>query len=179
MSIDIPILGFVAWSGTGKTTLITRILPILNTNGVRVGMIKHTHHNVEFDTPGKDSYKLRHAGAQQMLVTSSTRWALFGDKREYQPERDINSEVSRLNTDELDIVLVESFKTAPIPKIELHRPSLGKPFLFPNDPHIVAIASDEQLAFDKGPDILDLNDPSTIAHYIMRSFLGNALSQGN
>ena len=171
MKKKLPIVGFVGWSGSGKTTLLTNVLPILRAKNVRVGMVKHTHHNVEFDTPGKDSHRLRVAGANQMLVTSAKRWAMYGDKDSASETLDIHAEVARLNTNELDIILVESFKTAPIPKIELHRPSLEKPLLYPEDSHIVAIASDAAISVNDAPVQLDLNNPAQIAHYIMDTFL--------
>ncbi|MEM7206665.1 MAG: molybdopterin-guanine dinucleotide biosynthesis protein B [Pseudomonadota bacterium] len=163
-----PVLGFVAWSGTGKTTLIAQLLPIFRDHGIRVGVIKHTHHNVEFDTPGKDSHTLRLAGAKQMLVTSASRWALFGDKDEFEDVRDIDAEIGRLKTSELDLIIVESFKRAAIPKIEIHRPSLSKPLLFPEDPNICAVASDAPITDVnvEMPEVLDLNNASQIVDFI-------------
>ncbi len=166
-----PVIGFAAWSGTGKTTLISKLLPIFKQHNVSVGIIKHTHHNVEFDTPGKDSHRLRTAGANQVLVTSAKRWALYGDKTDFTETLNIDREISRLNTSKLDLVLVESFKTAPIAKIELHRPSMKKPLLYPNDVHIVAIASDTPIQRQDAPAQLSINQPMQIARYIIDTFL--------
>ena len=171
MAFRIPVVGFIAWSGTGKTTLISSLLPILRARGIRVGVIKHTHHNVEFDTPGKDSHRLRTAGASQMLVTSARRWALYSDKEDFEDEQDIFTELERLKTDELDLVIVESFKRAPIPKIELHRESLGKPLIHPSDSHVVAVASDEPINNDGSLTLLDLNDPEQIVAYIVNQLM--------
>ena len=166
MQLEIPTLGFIAWSGTGKTTLICELLPLLRARGIRVGVIKHTHHNVEFDTPGKDSYRLRRSGADQMLVTSANRWALFGDRRNREPNLDIACELARMNTDELDLVLVESFRSAPIPKIELHRTEMGKPLIYPDDRSVIAVASNNELGIASPLTQLNLNDPPAIASYI-------------
>ena len=112
---------------------------------------------------------VRTAGANQMLVTSAKRWAIYGDKDDEKDVLDIQREIARLRTDELDLILVESFKTAPIPKIELHRQSLGKDPLYLNDPNIIAIASDA--AMDTDLTLLDINDPAQIARYIMTTLL--------
>lgn len=167
---DTPVLGFAAYSGTGKTTLLRELLPLLCERGVCVGMIKHAHHNFDVDKPGKDSFELRKAGAQQMLVTSSQRWALMVE-REYEHEPRLEEHVAHLDHSTLDLVLVEGFKQARFPKIELHRPSLGKPLLFPHDENIIAVASDSPLILPGHIEALDLNDPRRIASFICRRFL--------
>lgn len=162
-----PILGFAAWSGTGKTTLLKQLLPRLTQRGVRVGCIKHAHHDFDVDVPGKDSYELRHAGASQMLIASSKRWALMTEA----PRPDVPSLkelLQQLDVTRLDIVLVEGFKAESFPKIELYRPALEKPFRYIEDPSIIAIATDapEILPKDINIPVLDLNDISAIEDYV-------------
>ncbi len=168
----LPLLGFCAYSGTGKTTLLTQVLPLLKESGLRVGMVKHAHHSFDIDHPGKDSYELRKAGAAQMLVASRRRTALIIEAPLRQEEPQLEDALALLQSDALDLVLVEGFKLAHIPKIELHRPSMGKALMYPHDPDIIAIASDSPL-----PDIpaslvqLDLNQPREIADYIRKACL--------
>lgn len=159
------LLGFAAWSGTGKTTLLRKLIPALKANGVRVGVIKHAHHNFDVDQPGKDSYELRHAGAAQMLITSSRRWALMVE--EDQGERpSLTRMLSRMDHSTLDLVLVEGFKQARFPKIELHRPSLKTDLLHSDDSNIIAVASDQPINPARDIPLLDLNDTLSILDFI-------------
>lgn len=179
MSASPPVLGFAAWSGTGKTTLLTRLLPLFTARGLRVGMVKHAHHAFDIDQPGKDSWLLRQAGASQTLIASSRRWALMVERpAEASGQRDLELEdlVARLDTGALDLILVEGFKHAPVPKIEVHRPSLGRPLLAPGDPHIVAVATDAPLAPEPAVPLLDLNDPPAIARFILQRLAPGALA---
>ncbi len=161
-----PMLGFSAFSGTGKTTLLTRLLPELKRRGLQIAVVKHAHHNFDIDKPGKDSYEIREAGAQQMLIASSRMMALMEKNSDIDSEPRLNQLLPRLDCSKLDLILVEGFKHEAIPKIELHRPSLGKPLLFRDDPHIIAIASDAEIQ-DKGDLLcLDLNDVHAIADFI-------------
>lgn len=169
-NIKIPVLGFAAYSGTGKTTLLRQILPLLCERGVCVGMIKHAHHSFDVDKPGKDSFELRKAGAQQMLVTSNQRWALMVE-REYEHEPKLEEHIAHLDHATLDLVLVEGFKQARLPKIELHRPALGKTLLFPRDKEIIAVASDSPLILPDHISLLDLNNPLQITEFILQRFL--------
>lgn len=166
----IPILGFAATSGVGKTTLLLKLLPLLCERGVCVGMIKHAHHGFDVDKPGKDSFELRKAGAQQMLVTSNQRWALMVE-REFEHEPRLEEHIAHLDLETLDLVLVEGFKTAHFPKIELHRPSLGRPLLFTGDTSIIAVASDSPLILPNHVELLDLNDEKQIVEFICERFL--------
>ncbi len=163
-----PMLGFAAFSGTGKTTLLTQLIPLLTARGIRIGMIKHAHHNFDVDTPGKDSYELRKAGAGQMLIASKRRWALMVETPELSGDPDLNELIQQLDQNRLDLILVEGFKHIAFPKLELHRPSLGKTLLFPNDPNIIAVATDQATAIDTDLPILDLNDPVMIADFILQ-----------
>ena len=161
----IPIIGFAAYSGTGKTTLLEKLIPALNYRGLRVAVIKHAHHKFDIDKPGKDSYQLRQAGAQQMLISSVRLMALM-ETRQPEQEPRLAELLPRLDCDKVDLVLVEGFKHEPIAKIELHRPSLEKPFLYPQDPQILAIASDTDLDLPEHLTQLDLNNLNAIADYI-------------
>lgn len=165
-----PVLGFAAYSGTGKTTLLTRLIPLLRERGTRIAMIKHAHHNFDIDQPGKDSYELRKAGAEQMLITSSRRWALMVE-RETPADPVLAEMIARLDHSDVDLVLVEGFKHEAFPKIELHRPGLGKPLLFPEDPDILAVASDVPERIATELPVLDLNDPTAIAAFIDQHIL--------
>ena len=135
-----PLLGFCAYSGTGKTTLLTKLIPVLKGHGLKIGLVKHAHHGFDTDLPGKDSYKLRKAGACEMLVASAKRWALVHESSERTREPVLEELLPHLSLEELDLVLVEGFKHESLPKIELYRPSLGKPYLFPNVSGIIALA---------------------------------------
>lgn len=173
---NIPLLGFAAFSGTGKTTLLEQLIPELNQANIRIAMIKHTHHDkFDIDTPGKDSYRLRKAGAQQMLVASSRRWALMVEESDPdKPEPVLSELLPQLDLDRVDLVLVEGFKHENISKIELHRPSLGKPLLQPEDPWIIAIATDEHDLDQFYPrqitcPLLDINNIREISSFITRN----------
>jgi molybdopterin-guanine dinucleotide biosynthesis protein B len=163
----LPLIGFSAFSGTGKTTLLKRLLPILRQRGLHIAVIKHAHHLFEIDHPGKDSHELRAAGASQTLVASRRRMALVTEFEQGHPEPTLDELLNALDPNGLDLVLVEGFKQAAFPKIELHRPALGKPMLCLRDPQIIAIATDGDIP--AAPDTLprlDLNDPDEIARFI-------------
>ncbi|CNF11060.1 molybdopterin-guanine dinucleotide biosynthesis protein MobB [Yersinia nurmii] len=158
-----PLLGIAAYSGTGKTTLLKQLIPLLRQRGIRVGLIKHTHHNMDVDTPGKDSYELRKAGADQTLVASDKRWALMTETPD-NPSLDLQYLASRLDANNIDLVLVEGFKHEPINKIALYRAAVGKPFSGVIDKHVIALASDEPAPTDLPQ--LDINQPYHIADFI-------------
>ena len=161
-----PMLGFAAYSGTGKTTLLKQLLPWLCGQGVRVGMIKHAHHRFEVDHPGKDSFELRKAGAGQVLVASPHRWALMVEKP--RPAEPLLQEmVGHLDQQALDVILVEGFKHEDFPKIELFRPSRGYDPMYPDDPDIIAVASDGKLPVATALPVLDLNDPEQIGAFLV------------
>ena len=161
----LPVIGFAAYSGTGKTTLLKQLIPLLCADGIRPGVIKHAHHKVEFDVPGKDSYVLRKAGAGQVLLVSANRWALMGEEPGSQ-EPELPVLLKRMDLTELDLVLVEGFRHIPFPKIELHRPSMGTPLLSETDDSIIAVAADEAIAQPLSLPLLDLNDPPAMASFI-------------
>ncbi len=162
----VTVVGLAAFSGTGKTTLLTRLIPLLRARGLRVGVVKHAHHSFEIDKRGKDSHELRQAGANPVLIGSRHRWALMMETPG-QDEPVLDDLLARLDQDVLDLVLVEGFKHEEFPKIELHRPSVGKPLLYPEDPSVMAIATDGALANPAPGPILDLNRPEQIAAFIV------------
>lgn len=157
------VFGLVGWSGSGKTTLVTRLLPQLISQGLRVSTMKHSHHGFDVDTPGKDSYRHREAGATEVMVASARRWALMHELRG-DPEQDVDELIARMTP--VDLLLIEGFKRHAHPKLEIHRPSLGKALMAPTDPHIVAIASDTPLMGAAVP-VLELDDAAAIARFIV------------
>lgn len=167
----IPLVGFAAFSGTGKTTLLTLTIPILKRHGLRIGLIKHSHHNFQIDQPGKDSFRLRAAGASPVMLVSTHRRAII---TEIMPEQEprLDDQLKLFDQSELDLILVEGFKAEQFPKIELHRPSLDKPLLYPSDPSIIAIATDCPLATPVYLTQLDINQPEMIAAFILKQFMG-------
>jgi molybdopterin-guanine dinucleotide biosynthesis adapter protein len=167
IKFKLPVLGFAAYSGTGKTTLLTQLIPILRQRGIRIAMVKHAHHRFDVDIPGKDSYELRKAGAAQMLICSRHRFALMTDLEEDREPR-LSENLERLDTEAADLVLVEGFKSESFPKIELHRPSLGKDLIFPGDEFIIAVATDEPDTIGTDLPLLPLNKPDVIADFIQQ-----------
>lgn len=162
------VIGFAGWSGSGKTTLVEQVIGLLEDRGLVVSLIKHAHHEFEIDYPGKDSYRHRHAGCREVLVTSANRWAVMHELRG-RPELRLDEALAQLSP--CDVVLVEGFKREPIPKIEIYRAEIGKPQLFPNDPHVIAVASDKPVETDLPQ--LDLNQPAAVADFIV-AFLSAA-----
>jgi molybdopterin-guanine dinucleotide biosynthesis protein B len=159
-----PVLGFAAFSGTGKTTLLMRLIPRLRQQGLRLGLVKRTHHHFEIDRPGKDSDLLYRAGAQDIVVGSRERVLLLSTQPQEPP---FDWLLRRVATPKIDLILVEGFKRHPFPKIELHRPGLGHPLLCRNDPHIIALAVDAPLPDPPAVPLLDLNDDPVIASFVL------------
>ncbi len=164
----VPVVGLVGFSGVGKTTLVAKLLPLLNGRALRIGVIKHAPHGFELDRPGKDSYVLRAAGANPILIGSTRDWALLGTST---TPLALNDLLARIDQGAVDAVLVEGFKDEIFPKIELHRPSLGRPLLCMQDSAIVAVATDGTLATRPAVPVLDLNQPETIADFIVERFV--------
>jgi molybdopterin-guanine dinucleotide biosynthesis protein B len=152
------IIGLAGWSGSGKTTLITKAIPRLIARGRTVSTLKHAHHGFDLDQPGKDSFMHRTAGATEVAISSAKRFAILHELRD-QPEWDLPALLVKLSP--VDLVLVEGFKRDRFPKLEIHRVANGKPLLHPDDPHIVAVASDQPLPQAKVP-VVDLNDIEAI-----------------
>jgi molybdopterin-guanine dinucleotide biosynthesis protein B len=159
------IIGLAGWSGSGKTTLITKAIPRLLTRGVRVSTIKHAHHGFDLDTPGKDSFMHRAAGATEVVISSANRWAVLHELRG-EPEWNLPDLLAKLSA--VDLILVEGFKRDRlVPKLEIYRAANGKPLLFPEDPSIAAIASDVALPTAK-VQVVDLNDIEAIADMLLK-----------
>jgi molybdopterin-guanine dinucleotide biosynthesis adapter protein len=158
------VIGFAGWSGAGKTTLIARLIPVLTARGISVSTIKHAHHDFDIDRPGKDSYEHRRAGATEVLVTSANRWALMHELRG-GPEPDLGELLDKLAP--VDVVLVEGFKRTTPVKIEVHRPSLGKSLLYPDDPAVMAVASDVPIPLPSHIPGLRLEDVEAIADFVL------------
>lgn len=163
----IPLLGICAYSGTGKTTLLGRLIPLLKAEGLRLALLKHAHHSFDIDHPGKDSYELRKAGADQVLIASRHRTALIKECAGPSREPRLADLLPCVDTRDLDLILVEGFKHEAIPKIEIHRPSLGHPLIHAADPHVIAVASDSPLALARVLPLLDLNRPDEILGFVL------------
>jgi len=161
--IGMKVFGLVGWSGSGKTTLLVQLLPELIGRGFTVSTMKHTHHNVDIDQPGKDSYEHRRAGATEVLITGAKRWALLHENRG-RPEPAIDDLLAQMC--EVDLVLIEGFKAHRHDKLEVFRPSVGKPMLATDDPTVVAVASDADLG-DIGRPVIDLDDVAAVADFIV------------
>jgi len=157
------LFGLVGWSGSGKTTLVTRLIPELTGRGLTVSTMKHAHHDFDIDQPGKDSYVHRTSGATEVIVASSRRWALMHEHRG-TPEPPLEELVARMTP--VDLLIVEGFKRHAHPRLEVHRPSVGKPMIFGEDPTILAVASDVPLPGLAVPR-LDLADVAGIADFIL------------
>jgi molybdopterin-guanine dinucleotide biosynthesis protein MobB len=172
MNISIPILGFSAWSGTGKTTLLRQLIPALKARGLRVSVVKHAHHHFDLDFPGKDSYELRKAGADQTVICTTTRMAMVTEFDAPEDEPDLQQIIDSLDTERVDMILVEGYKDIKFPKIELHRAELGKPYLYIGDDSVIALACDGQPPDGIRIPVLDINDAEAIARFIYEEFFG-------
>jgi len=158
------IIGLAGWSGSGKTTLITKVIPRLNARGLKVSTLKHAHHGFDIDHPGKDSFFHRAAGATEVIISSAKRFAILHELRD-EPEWHLPALLSKISP--VDLVLIEGYKRDNFPKLEIHRAENGKPLLQPDDPHIVAIASDRPVPSAKVP-VVDLNDVDAIADLLLK-----------
>ena len=165
------VFGIAGWSGSGKTTLMVKLLPELTGRGLSVSTMKHTHHNFDIDKPGKDSHEHRVAGASEVMIASSARWALLHEHRG-AVEPDMDALIARMTP--VDLLLIEGFKFHRHPKLEVFRPAIGKPMLNGEDPSVVAVASDGAIPDLKVPRF-DMNDAVGIAGFIV-AYIG--LTQG-
>jgi molybdopterin-guanine dinucleotide biosynthesis protein B len=166
MFYKIPLLGICAYSGTGKTTLLTRLIPLLREQGLRVAVIKHAHHDFDIDHPGKDSFELRKADACQVVISSARRKVSITEIVD-RPEPSLEELLEDIDLANIDLVLVEGFKHAPIPKIELHRVALRKPYLYPDDENVIALATDREIVPERPIPLLDISKPEQIARFIL------------
>ena len=158
------IFGLAGWSGSGKTTLIVNLIPELVGRGLSVSTMKHAHHDFDIDQPGKDSYEHRQAGASEVIISASKRWALMHEVRN-EGEPCVDDLIARLTP--VDLLLVEGFKWHAHAKMEIYRPTLGKPLLQNDDPHIIAVASDQNIE-DLSVPVFDLNNVIGIADFIIK-----------
>jgi molybdopterin-guanine dinucleotide biosynthesis adapter protein len=158
------IIGLAGWSGSGKTTLLAKVIPRLVARGLEVSTLKHAHHGFDVDQPGKDSHTHRMAGAAEVLVSSAKRWALVHELRG-EAEPALHALLEKLSP--VDLVLVEGYKREPHPKLEVYRASVGKPLMHPDDPAIVAIASDAPLSAARVP-VVDIDDIERVADILIR-----------
>lgn len=176
MQTKVPILGFVGYSGSGKTTLLVKIIEILKQRGIRLGLVKHAHHHFDIDHPGKDSFKMRKAGAQQVLVASAKRFAYIVETPGHNDDPKLSTLLNQLNQESLDIILVEGFKHVDYPKVEIYRESLNKPSLYQEDSAIIAIITDNSDSVLTTLPIFDINKPNDIADFIINN--GGVLNRG-
>ena len=157
------VFGLIGWSGSGKTTLMTRLIPELASRGIRVSTVKHAHHSFDVDQPGKDSFQHRVAGAVEVMVASANRWALMHEHRG-APEPTLAELVRGMTP--VDLLMVEGFKRHQHPRLEVHRPSVGKPLICREDPTVLAVASDEPITGLPVPR-LELDDIPGIAAFVL------------
>lgn len=157
------VIGFTGTSGSGKTTLIERLIPALVARGLRVSTVKHSHHSVDLDQPGKDTYRHRAGGAHEVVLANSARFAVLHDYRD-APELELDALLTRIAP--VDLVIVEGFKRHDHPKIEVFRPSSGKPPRGFDDPTLVAVATDGPVPDAPAP-CLDLNDAEAVADFVI------------
>jgi molybdopterin-guanine dinucleotide biosynthesis adapter protein len=172
------VIGLAGWSGSGKTTLVTKVIPVLVKRGLKVATVKHAHHEFDTDQPGKDSWLHRRAGAAEVAVVSSRRWAIVHELED-EPEPSLDDVLMKLSP--IDLVIVEGFKRHPHPKLEVYRATVGKPLLHPDDDCIVAVATDAPLPQAQVPVVM-LDDIETIANVLQaealpREQIGAAVSE--
>jgi len=161
-----PLLGFVGYSGSGKTTLLTQLITILRDRGYRIGVIKHAHHQFDIDYPGKDSYELRHAGASQMLVASQYRWALISETPQQEHAPQLDELLDKLDSDHLDLILVEGFKLEAYPKLEVYRDAASHSPLYSEDSNIIGLITELPARVEADLPLLDINNPPAIADFV-------------
>ncbi len=171
----IPIIGFAAYSGTGKTTLVTNVIPLLKQRGLKIGVLKHAHHSFVIDTPGKDSYELRESGAQQVMVASKQRIAWVMENL-HEEEPLLFELLNYFAGQELDLIIVEGFKHEPFTKIEVYRSGLKRPLLAKTDQNVIAVATDIPELAEHGMETLALDDPGAIADFIIDRMRDGLLS---
>ena len=158
------VFGIAGYSGSGKTTLLEKLIPQFTARGLKVSVIKHAHHGFDIDRPGKDSYRHREAGANEVLLSCNDRWALMHERRN-DGDVTLDELIGRLAP--CDLVLIEGFKQEPVPKLEVYRPENGKPPLFPERNDIVAVATDAEIETNLPK--LPLNDVGAIADFVMKT----------
>jgi molybdopterin-guanine dinucleotide biosynthesis protein B len=166
LNSELPIIGLSAYSGTGKTTLLKQLIPLLKSKGLKIAVIKHAHHHFDLDRPGKDSYELRKSGAAHTIICTTTRMAAISEFDSPDEEPSLQAIVDTLDARKFDILLVEGYKHLAFAKIELHRAAMNKPYLYPEDPSIIALARDVAPSETLPIPLLDINCPEEIAEFI-------------
>ena len=156
-------LGLAGWSGADKTTLLTGLIPRLRARGISVSTVKHAHHDFDIDSPGKDSWRHREAGAREVMLAAERRWVLMHERGPV-PEAELDELLARMTP--VDLVLIEGFRHSPHDKIEVHRAAIGRPLLAPDDSHIVAVASDTALPGLAVP-VLPVDDHDALAGFVV------------
>ena len=170
--LPLPVIGFVGASGSGKTTLIAALLPLLRAAGVRAAVLKHARHGFDMDHPGKDSFRMREAGAAQVLVASRSRWVLQTELDGTLEEPPFRELLGQFDPRSVDLVLAEGFAGESYPKIEVHRPAHGEPpKCWPADPMVLAVATDVLLDVPLPVRRLDLNQPGDVARFVLAYLL--------
>lgn len=164
------VIGFAGWSGSGKTTLVEQVIGVLSSRGLKVSLVKHAHHSFDIDHRGKDSWRHRQAGCSEVIVSSRNRWSLIRELRN-EPEASLDELLSHLSA--CDIALVEGFKRAPIAKIEVYREGACESLLFPDDDHIVAVATDRADLATGGLPVLDINRAEDVADFVVAHCFGH------
>jgi molybdopterin molybdotransferase len=179
-NLSVPIVGFVGYSGSGKTTLLAKVITELSALGLRIGVIKHAHHRFDVDQPGKDSYVLRHAGAIQTMVASKSRWALMTETPNLEQDPQLAELIPHLEQTQLDLILVEGFKHTHYPKLEVYRPAVNTALLYPDDPDIIALITNEksQANFSQKIPVLDLDDTAQVVQFIL-DLIGKTMTEKN
>lgn len=160
------VFGIAGWKNSGKTGLVERLVAHFTAQGLRVSTVKHTHHRVDLDRPGKDSFRHRDAGAREVLIVSENRWALLHELRD-TPEPSLAQLLAKLSP--VDLVLVEGYKSGPHPRIEAHRKATAQPYLAATDETILAIAADDPKGCTLDKPLFDLDDTAAIAAFIRQT----------
>lgn len=166
---QIPAIGFVAPSGSGKTTLLRKLVPLLRGRGLRVGYLKHAHHGFALDRPGKDSFEVAAAGARQVMLVSGEHWAMLSRSNECAEDHPggLDALRARFDADAIDLLLIEGFRGAAVPKIEIYRAATGNAPLFPGDDDVIAVATDDLLEVEPHPPVVPLSEPEALADLIL------------
>jgi len=162
----VPVVGFAAYSGSGKTTLMRKLIPALSARGIRTAIVKHAHHEFDIDHPGKDSYELRKAGANQVIVGSGKRWAMIVESNS-GGDPSLTDFLQRLALGSTDLILVEGFRDDKFPKVEVHRKSLDRPLFYPIDDFIIAIATDDAASHANALPAIDLDEVEALADFLV------------
>jgi len=162
----VPVIGFAAYSGNGKTTLMRKLIPCLNARGKHTAIVKHAHHDFDIDYPGKDSYELRKAGANQVLVGSAARWAMVVETNAHN-EPELTDFLHHLVIADTELILVEGFRDKHFPKLEIHRHALGRELFYPTDEFVIGIVADDPQTHKGILPSFDIENVNAIADFLV------------